>query len=255
MGILNILRGLLKSEKELDIRKLPSQGLFYKDDFKIYIKKVNIEEIVSYEHKFIKEVPAIISKIKKVVKNNIRLCKGYKFEDIKSIDIVYIFLEIVKLTNNKPIFLSYYDEVESLEKKIEFGSKYFNYFNISEEMMKNYNNEEKCFIIDNYKYSLPTMGIEDGLTNYLILKSSDSDAEKYNNYFYDFTYFLGDKNSLSIEEVDNLIQIFNFDIEEEELLKVKKIVKTFEPFQKYSLKDGENEIDLHSKIDLSKIWK
>lgn len=253
--ISSLLGGLLSSKKELDIKKLPSQGLFYKDDFRIYIKRANMEDIIRYEHNFVKDIGVIISKIKKIVENNIKLSKKYKYDDIKSIDIVYIFLEIVKFTNKHSISLSYYDELNNEEKSIEFSSKYFNYFKINDELMSKYNNKEKCFEINNYRYSLPSIGIENSLTSYLTIKSYEPGAEKYNNYFYDFTYFLGDKNKLSIEEVDNLIQIFNFDIEEEELEKVKQIIQTFEPLQRYSLIDGDTQIDLSSKIDLSKVWK
>lgn len=255
MNLSNLIKGLLNLEKEVDIKKLPSQGLFYKDDFKIKIKKAEIEDIVNYEHNFVKDIGVIISKIKKIVENNIKLSKKYKYDDIKSIDIVYIFLEIVKFTNKHSISLSYYDESNNEEKSIEFSSKYFNYFKITDELMSKYNNKEKCFEINNYKYSLPSIGIENSLTSYLTIKSYEPGAEKYNNYFYDFTYFLGDKNKLSIEEVDNLIQIFNFDIEQEELEKVKQIIQTFEPLQRYSLIDGDTQIDLSSKIDLSKVWK
>lgn len=251
----NLLKGLLNKEKELDTKKLPSQGLFYKDDFRIHIKKANIEDIINYELNFVKDIGVIINKIKKIVESNIRLSKKYTCDDIKSIDIVYIFLEIVKLTNKESISLSYYDEVGNIEKSIEFSSKYFNYFKISDDLMGKYDSKEKCFKIDNYKYSLPSIGIENSLTNYLTIKSLEPGAEKYNNYFYEFTYFLGDKNKLSMQEVDNLIQIFNFDIEEKELGKIKNIIQTFEPLQRYSLIDGDTQIDLNSKIDLSKVWK
>lgn len=255
MNLSNLIKGLLNLEKEVNIKTLPSQGLFYKDDFKLKIKKAEIEDIVNYEHNFVKNIGVIINKIKNVVEKNIIISENYTFDDIKSIDIVYIFLEIVKFTNGEPISLSYYNEIENREISIEFNSKHFNYFKITPELMKMYDNIDKCFKINNYKYSLPSIGVENSLTNYLISKSNEIDAEKYNNYFYSFTYFLGDKNTLSFEEIDNLIQIFNFDIEPEELIKIKDVIKIFEPMQKYSLKNGKDEVDLNSKIDLSKVWK
>jgi hypothetical protein len=255
MNLSNLIRGLLSFEKEIDVKKLPSLGLFYKDDFKIRIKKAKIEDIVNYEHNFTKDIVVIINKIKNVVCKNTILSEKYTFDDIKSIDIVYLFLEIVKFTNGKPISLSYFSEIENREINIEFSSKYFNYFKINSDLVKKYNNEEKCFTIKNYKYSLPSIGVENSLTDYLIVKSNEENAEKYNNYFYSFTYFLGNKSKLTFDEIDNLIQIFNFDIETVELEKIKEIIKIFEPIQKYSLKNGKDEVDLNSKIDLSKVWK
>jgi hypothetical protein len=60
---------------------------------------------------------------------------------------------------------------------------------------------------------------------------------------------------LTFQEIENLIEIFNFDMEEEEKIKVKNIIKTFEPLQKYSLIKNGKVIDINSKIDLEKIWK
>ena len=121
--------------------------------------------------------------------------------------------------------------------------------------MNNYDNENKEFIINGYRYSLPSIGLENCLTKFLINKSNRPDSQKFNNYNYNFTFFLGDKNKLSFNEIDNLIQIFNFDMESEEQKKVLNVVKMFQPIQKYSLKKDGKVIDINSKIDLEKIWK
>ena len=42
-----------------------------------------------------------------------------------------------------------------------------------------------------------------------ISKSKSPDAEVYNDYFYGFTYFIGDKSSLSFDEIENF-EIFKF---------------------------------------------
>ena len=63
------------------------------------------------------------------------------------------------------------------------------------------------------------------------------------------------KNFLALDEIENLIQIFNYDIEDSEFKKIQNIVNTFSPMQRYSLiKDGQT-IEMNSKIDLEKIWK
>jgi hypothetical protein len=55
----------------------------------------------------------------------------------------------------------------------------------------------------------------------------------YVGYKYDFTYFVGHKNLLHFDEVENLVQIFNFG--RGWVKKVKKI-EIFSPIQRYSLK-------------------
>jgi hypothetical protein len=256
MSLVGLVKNLLNLQKKIDPKILPSQGLFYQDDFELWIKKANMEDIIEYEFNYIKDdIGVIINKVKRVVEKNLIFSYGYSFDDLKSIDIIFLFLEIVKFTKGEGVKLNYIDEETSKEEVIEFGHNNFNYFHIGDKMMKNYNPENKEFLIDGYKYSLPSIGVENSLTNFLIHKSNDPEAYKYNNYFYDFTYFLGNKNMLSFDEIENLIQIFNYDIEQSELIKINKILKTFLPIQNYSLIKNGRIIEITSKIDLEKIWK
>lgn len=256
MNLVNLLKGLLNLQKKVDIKSLPSQGLFYSDDFEIIIKKADVGDIIEYEHDYIKDdLGLVINKLKKVVEKNTMFSTGYNFNDIKSIDVVFLFLEIVRFTKGKAVNLTYFDDELGEEKNIEFSSNYFNYFRISEEVMEHYNKDSKEFIIEDFKFSLPSIGVENCVTNYLISKSDEYDADKYNDFNYDFIFFLGNKRSINFSEIDNLIQIFNYDIEESDSKKIRKVIKMFQPIQKYSLKRGNKIIEINSKIDLEKIWK
>ncbi len=256
MNLVNLLKGLLNLQKKVDTKSLPSQGLFYNDDFEIVIKKADIGDIIEYEHDYIKDdLGLVITKLKKIVEKNTTFSPGYNFNDIKSIDVVFLFLEIVRFTKGKAVNLTYFDDELGEENNIEFSSNYFNYFRLSEEVMKHYNKESKEFIIEEFKFSLPSIGVENCVTNYLIDKSDEYDAAKYNEFNYDFIFFLGNKRNITFYEIDNLIQIFNFDIEESDAKKLKKVIKMFQPIQKYSLKRGNKIIEINSKIDLEKIWK
>jgi transposase len=256
MNLVNVLKGLLNLQRKVNVKSLPSQGLFYGDDFEITIKKADIEDIIEYEHNYIKDdLGLVITKLKKIVEKNAIFSTGYSFNDLKSIDIVFLFLEVVRFTKGKAVSLTYFDDEKGQEINIEFSSNYFNYFRIDNDVMKNYNTETKEFTIEDFKFTLPSIGVENCLTNYLISKSDDSDVEKYTNYNYDFIYFLGNKKSITFNEIDNLIQIFNYDIEESDSKKIRKVIKMFQPIQKYSLKKGDKIIEINSKIDLEKIWK
>ena len=93
MNLLNLVKNLLNIQKKVEKRFLPSQGLFYKDDFEISIRKAEQNDINEYEVDFIKDnLGLIIYKVKKIVEKNIVLTKEYTFEDIKSIDVVFLFL-------------------------------------------------------------------------------------------------------------------------------------------------------------------
>ena len=97
MNLVNLLKGLLNLQKKVDIKSLPSQGLFYNDDFEIVIKKADVGDIIEYEHDYIKDdLGLVITKLKKVVEKNAIFSTGYSFNNLKSIDIVFLFLEIVK---------------------------------------------------------------------------------------------------------------------------------------------------------------
>ena len=171
MNLVNLLKGLLNLQKKIDIKTLPSQGLFYKDDFEITIKKADVEDIIEYEYNYIKDdLGSVIFKLKKVVEKNATFSSGYTFNDVKSIDIVFLFLEVVRFTKGKAVKLTYFDDELGEEKIIEFSSNYFNYFRLSEEVMEHYNKDSKEFIIEDFKFSLPSIGVENCVTNYLLKK-------------------------------------------------------------------------------------
>lgn len=255
MNLMNILRGVLNYQKKIDIKRLPSQGLFYNDDFQLSIKKAEIEDIIEYENKYVKDdFSVIIEQLKNIVRKNCIFSNEYEFNDLKSIDIIFLFIEIVKYTKGRPIDLTYFNDESGKDDIIEFSSDYFNYFEL-DNLMSNYDSESKQFIIDDFKFSLPSIGVENSITNFLFSKINDKEIEEYNYYSYDFMFFLGNKKNITFNEIENLIHIFNFDIDDKTKKKIKKIIKMFLPFQKYSLKKGNRIIDIDSKINLEIIWK
>lgn len=251
MNILNIVKSLLGQTKKIDIKTLPTQGLFYNKDFNISIKKADITLIKEYENNYDKEnLLMIIDLIKYVVRQNTVLNSNYKFEDIKSIDIVFLFLEIVKFTTKKSIKIDFFNDVVGKQDIIEFDKTTFNYFDFTPYLDKY---EEGQIIIDGYKFSVPSIGLENCLTKYL-LENRDK-INLLNNISYDFLFFLGNKNHINFSEIENLITIFNIDLEDSEKEKVKNIVSNFSSLVTYSIRWNDRVIDVKSKLDLEKIWK
>lgn len=252
----NLINGLIHQKKKVDTLRLPSQGYFYKNNFEIFIKRAGLKDIEDYEKNFSKkDLESVINKVKNIVKNNIILKNDFTFEDIKSIDVVFLFIEIVKFTKKDKILISYIDENTNEPKIIEFSKKYFNYYKIPYETLSKYDYKKKQFEIDGYRFSIPSIGVENCLTYYLISKSKSDDKFDIGKISFDFTYFLGDKKHLTYDEIENLVYIFNEDLEESEKKKIRNIIKLFQPLQKYSLIKEGKEIDINSKIDLENIWK
>ena len=250
-----LIRNLFKIKRKIELKTLPSQGLFYKNDFHISVKSATKKDVDDYEKNYVKDdIGTVIYYIKKIVENNTILKNGYSFDDIKSIDMIFIFIEIVKLTKGRPINLIYFNNDNETSEKIEFGSDNFNYFQLG-SLIKYYNYEERCFDVRGYRYTLPSVGVENSLTNFLIIKSNEPGSEEYNTYMYDFTHFVGHKSSLKYKEIENLVQIFNFDMEPQESHIVQTIVKAFSPIQRYSLKKDGKVVEMTSKINLEKIWR
>jgi hypothetical protein len=254
-ALFDILGSIINGTTKIDINNLPTQGFFYNDDFEIKIKKARIEDIIEYEFNFKPDnVLEIIEVIKNFVKKNVEFSKKYKFDDLKSVDIIFIFLEIVRYTTKKPIKIAYFDTNSQSLKNIEFETKLFNYFDFS-QYESNYSNDTKSFEIDGYRFSMPSIGVENCVTDFLIRRINHERATYYNEQNYDFLFFLGDKTYLDDSEIENLIIIFNEDLDDNEKSKIKSIIHKFRNLIGYSIKVENKIIDLKSNLDLENIWK
>jgi len=256
MGLLELIKNIVTGLKRIDVKFLPSQGFFYPSDFDIKIKKATDEDIIDYEFHFDGEnILKMIESIKKIVINNTIFSKDYKFEDLKSIDIVFIFLEIVKYTTSKGVEVEFFNDDLGRKDKINFEKENFNYFNLK-KYERNYLKNEFSFLIDGYKFAMPSVGVENSLTQYLLSISNRPDSIKYNDYSFDFLFFLGNKNNLTFDEIENLITIFNHDIDDSEKKKIKSIIDKFIKIIDYDLiVNKTNLIDVKSQLDFHSIWR
>lgn len=254
MRLIEFFKNIFSKKKEVDLKILPSQGYFYDDNFKILIKKADIKDIKDYEDNFVlDDLSIILRKVKKIVRKNIIISSGYNFEYIKSIDVIFLFFEIVKFTKNKKIKIFYFDESGD-DLIVDFDSKNFNYFNFK-KLEENWNSKNKEFLINGYKFTLPSLGVENSITQFLIDKSYEPGSEIYNEYIYTFVYFVGNKEFLTYDEIENLIQIFNYDLDDDERIKVENIINNFAGLQRYTLKKNNKIIEITSRINLETIWK
>ncbi len=245
MSLISLIDSIFYATMEINIKELPTQGYFYPKDFSFSIKKASLEDIIDYNFNYIKnDLSYILYQTHKIVKNNTIFTK-YKYEDIKSEDIIYIFFEIVKFTMNTDIKIH-----TSKDEYITFESKHFNYFNYL-SFNCDYDENTREFIKDGYRFSLLSVGVHECLTKYIYKKSCNGETTNNN---YDFLFFLNNKNYLSDNEIDNLIIIFNEEISKEDYIKIKRIVDMIAGGFVYSLKRGNEIIDLHSKINFEMLF-
>jgi len=247
----NVIGAIFNSKGyvEIDVENLPSRGIFYKDDFKIKVKPAEQIDIDKYNSRYIDgNFVSIIGCIKLVIIDNIKLSENYSFNNLSSIDILYIFLEIVKITKNDYIYIKH----NGIRTK--FCSENFNYFNIKEDLIKFFDAENKEFVYDGFKYSLPTVGVETSITRFLYDMSSENRLDNFSESSYDFLYFLGGKIRLTNDEIENLITIFNEELSYKDKETISAIVEKFKPFSKYSLKTSNGVVPLDG-INLKHIWE
>jgi hypothetical protein len=254
MNIINILRGLASRNKQLNTKELPSMGLFYPDDLKIYIGKCTDEDIAIYEANFDpKNVLTMVYCMKAIVEKCVTMNKNYDISWLKSIDMLYLMLEIVKHTKGVEVSIKHYDDIKSTYIHLPINAKTFNYLDLT-TLMDSYLPDSKEFLIDGYRLSIPSKGIETSLTEYLSNTITIETAETMTNYSYDFIYFLGNRNAISYSEIETLIEIFNDSMDVPNREVVSNVVKKFSPMISYTLKYNERVVEIKNKIDLATIW-
>ena len=220
MSIFSIISSLKENEKEIDLTKSISNGIFYEKDFSIKIKKASKEDIELYKNKFqCNNILSIINCMIKIVNKNI-IVKNGSFADIKALDLYFIFLEIVKFTLEKDIFINLGDT------QIPINNNYL-YFDYSKYKFDSITKE---FLINDYRFTLPSMGVNDCLTRYIFEKK-----EIKKEYTFYFVYFLKNKNYLSYNEIDNLMSLFNEDMNLDEYKKIEEIVDIFKDWNEIKL--------------------
>ena len=254
-GILDIINSISSNYKKIEVKELPTQGFFYKNDFLMEIRKASYEDIIEYNFNYFKDedgyanIGIILYEIYKIVKRNTKFSNNYTFEDIKSNDILYIFFEIVKYTMDKDVLVPF-DELFGVQTYAKFTNKTYNYFDYK-TLGFDYNEETKEFLHSGYSVSMPSIGVQNCLVDYVYEKELAKENTKLN---YDFLFFLGNKNYLSDDEIDNLITIFNYDLDDKEIRVIRDIVYKMASAVPNTLKMGNKIISVDTNVDFENLF-
>jgi len=250
MSIQDILTSLLAERRDIDVRKLPSQGLFYPEDLRLSIRKAEFWDILEYESNIDRtNILKSLECIKSVVERCAILNPPYVYGHLRSVDITFIYLAIVKFTNGRDIMVRYDDRM-GVQRQVAFGPETFNYFDFS-PFMKHYNPESREMVINGYRFSFPAIGVENSLARHI---ANSKDASRFKNIAFDFLFFVSGRHGLEDHEVENLIQIFNHDLDAAEREKVSAIIANFAGIVSYSLRVDGVKVEIKSNINLENIW-
>lgn len=184
----NVMEDIPSLHVPIKIDELPSKGFFYPKDIQISVRALTSPEIKLFssmdEDNFFdvgKSFANVLNSGLLIVSNGEKL----SYRDLSEYDKIYLFLIIRDRTKK-------FDQRESNltskskcphcnfenEKTIEKNT--IGYYNISDKLMKYYNNDERCFIFESPKFEsplkiyVPSLGTTEIITEYM----KDKEIEK-----------------------------------------------------------------------------
>lgn len=231
---------------KIDIKTLPTAGLFYQQDLELYIRAARGEEIKHWSTMNDEEIESvndmwnyIIEKCVDVRSNSV----GASWRDLKEVDRLYILLAIRELT--------FVDEENNLMvsvsegKNIPITKEMVHYIEIPENIMRLYSPEERCFVAKlktgrTIKLYIPSFGVTEWLANYVRQKV----AEKV-NFDQDFIQYaqmlIPDYRGLTQRKYEDMvIESHDYGVQEWSVIAyiMDTLRKTLTPTFKYTMEDG-----------------
>ena len=230
--------------KNINIKSLPSQGYFYPKNLKILIYAGNSDDHSYFLKNLLNSnIFGIIEIVKKILKKKIKISpKNFNFNELKAIDIFYIFIEFIKITTNETVYFG----------GIEFKSENFMYFNF-EDYSEHYDPIKREYVFEGWKFSLPSIGIESSLNKFSHEITIRGELQKYQNSNLNLIYFLGKETELNYQGMINIINIMEeLSAEDEEY--INSIVKKFNNANVYILvTEGRDPVKI-SPTMIKEVW-
>lgn len=203
--------------QSLDIKSLPTRGMFYPDDTKIWVRSATGGEIKHWSTMNVEDVVNVDDTLNYIIE---KCCKisipgndyvGGSWKDLIDVDRMYILLAIRDFTwpageNELTVPISETQQVSVLKDNI-------NFVEFPEEIMKYYNEEEKCFKLTfkngkTINMYLTSLGVSNWLKSYVQQKQQA--REQFDKDFLLFAPLLiKNHRKLSIRAYENLVEESN----------------------------------------------
>ena len=202
---------------KIDVKSLPTQGLFYPDGIEISIRAARGEEIKHWStmNEYDLQQQSIADDIINYVIERCVLVKipdinGNSWLDLKNIDRLYLLLAIREFTftNDNPLMVPYKEgqDIPIVKEMIDFVS-------FPDDVMEYYNSEDKCFTfnVDGTRMNiyLPSVGVNNWLKKYLDNKTKSNEMFDFDFYKY-AGLLIRDHRQLTIKKYEDLVNSTRF---------------------------------------------
>lgn len=252
-GLIQKIKSKLEHRRGHNIKTeyLPTRGLYYNENIKITLYKASDKTIKYYKDNInTTDINEMLSVINNVVKSHIKI-ENSTFNDLKSIDLLYLFIYIVRITTEKPYLVKY--EIEGVGVgEMEFNEDNFLYLEIEKlsKHFKEYNKERKQIVLHNgFHFSLPSIGLETQIVEFI---KNNKDKYEYENM--NFIYFMGNENNVANEYIDNAILMFQ-ELDYETRTLIDDFIYLYEEKQRFKLLKDNILVDLKSGLHFDDLWQ
>lgn len=228
LSLISIIKSLSLQKNRIDVTELPSMGLFYPKDLEwVEVTPITTGLIELFNNRFKDDNSDVtyinnLNVIKIIVKYVVNMPDGYSYDDISTLDIMYLFIKSVELYTGVVIL-----------KDVLFSAKNYNYFDTHKLLQYH---KDTYFEINGWRYSHPTIGVENSMIDYLI-KTGERDI---NPEYLNFIYFQNGKNKLEFNEINNLIDLWKH-MSEENRNEMNDCIFKFKDWNKHSLLNENGE--------------
>ena len=237
--------------QQIPIKDLPSLGLFYPEDTKVYVRAATGGEIRHWSS--LNEDPNdqnYLSNLDDMLNYVIERCvtiksdtKNIAWKDIKEIDRFYLLLAVREWT-----FIKGENKLSvkvSENKKIDVRKEMIDYITFDDRLMKYYSESERCFLLkfkngNTIKLEIPSVGVTSWLKTYIQRRQQSSQA--FDQDFLSFAPFVIRDwrvlNDISYEKI--ILDTMSWGIDEISLLThIRQIFQdTINPVIKYQDESG-----------------
>lgn len=203
--------------QSLDVKSLPTRGMFYPDDTKIFVRAATGGEIKHWSTMNVEDIVNVDDTLNYIIE---KCCKisipgndyiGGSWKDLVDVDRLYILLAIRDFTwpagdNELTIPISETQSIPVLKDSV-------NFVEFPEEIMKYYNEEEKCFKLKfkngrTINMYLTSLGVSSWLKSYVQQKQQAK--EQFDKDFLLFAPLLiKNHRKLTIRSYESLVEESN----------------------------------------------